>query len=371
MRGFACMLGFVSLVGLPFAVQAQGGSGAPPDFDRLVKELGSPDFQTREAATTKLRDAGEAARTALQKAAGSEHLEQRARVRRLLDQLGETGLGDDPVRARDRLRGRPLEPGRPRVEVRRQRGARSMPRLEDYGGRLDDYMDALSEFLDEMTRSPRSQHEALDRWVRGGSFSISLVGPGQTTRVMRNGESISFTRDATGKVTLEVGRVDQRTGKVEAVGTYSGKDLEAFKEAHGEIYDRYRDTGVFDSSRHGFVTEWPLPRAPVRPPTVRAQSQAGTDAVHGATIAPVPAVLRSHLNLPRQAVLITAVKSGSPADGMGLRSHDVLTHMDGVPVASGADVRAVLASSTRETITLRLLRKGREMKLEGVRPERR
>lgn len=379
MRDFAYMLVFAVLTGLPLA--GQGATEPPPDLDQLVKDLGSADFKTREAATAKLGDAGEGARSALEKAVDSEHLEQRARVRRLLDQLGPTSGTDDPARVRDRLRGRPLEPvsppGRPRVEVRPQRGLDSMPRPEDYHGRLGEYMDALSEYLDQMTRSPRPPQGGLDGWLRDGvssSFSVSIAGPGRTTRVMRNGESIECRRDPAGKITLKIGRVDPRTGKVKAVETYAAEDLKAFKEEHGEVYDRYRETGVFDSSRHGFVTEWPSPRAPrspVRPPTVRAQSQVGTDVVHGATIASVPAVLRSHLDLPRQAVLITAVKSGSPADGLGLRSHDVLTHVDGAPVGSMADIRSALNSGEGDTVEVRVLREGRKMAFAGARPKRR
>ncbi len=376
MRDLAYILMFALLLGAPLT--GQGTTWTSAALGQLVKDLGSPDFKTREAATVKLREAGEVARSALEKAADSEHLEQRARVRRLLDELGETRSNDDPARVRERLRGRPLEPvsppGRPRVEVRPQRDLGSMPRPEDYPGRLDEYMDALNEFLDEMTRPQRSQPESLSAQRRGTStsFSVSIGGPGRTTRVTRNGESIECRRDAGGKVTVEIGRVDPRTGKVKAVETYAAEDLKAFKEEHGEVYDRYRDTGVFDSSRHGFVTEWPSPRAPrspVRTPTVRAQSQVGTDVVHGATIASVPAVLRSHLDLPRQAVLITAVKSGSPADGLGLRSHDVLTHVDGAPVGSMADILSALNSGEGGTVEVRVLREGRKMAFAGARPK--
>ena len=79
---------------------------------------------------------------------------------------------------------------------------------------------------------------SLERRLRDGvssSFSVSIVGPGRTTRVVRNGESIECTRDPAGEITLKIGRSDPRTGEVETVETYAAKDLEAFKEEHREI----------------------------------------------------------------------------------------------------------------------------------------
>lgn len=377
MRGFACILGLALLLGSPLLAQGRTGAETPPDYDQLVKDLGSQDFQTREAATKKLRAAGAAAQAALRGALKSENLEQRARAQRLYDEIGATGTADDPSRARDRLRGRPLRPvpppGRPTVEVRPQRGQRRpMPRPEDYRGRLDEYMKALEEFLDETTRSQRNRHQSLDRWMRerlGGGFSVTLGTPGQTTRITRNGESIEFTRDAGGKVTLKVGRVDRQTGKVESAQTYSAPSIQAFKDTHGEVYDRYRDTGVFDSSRNGFVMEWPTrPTRPMPPMPVLGNPKTAA-AVHGATLSSVPGVLRAHLDIPPQAVLVTRVEEGSGADRLGLQPHDVLTHVDGVPVGSRTDVRAVLALSTRDTVEVAVLRGGKRLKFEGQRPK--
>lgn len=58
-----------------------------PDFSELITDLGSPDFKIREAASSGLEKAGEAARPALLKAAGSQDPEVRMRAVAALQRL--------------------------------------------------------------------------------------------------------------------------------------------------------------------------------------------------------------------------------------------------------------------------------------------
>jgi hypothetical protein len=73
-------------------------SAAPPgkgDVGRLVRQLGSDDFEEREAASTALQRRGEAALPALRKALASDDLEVRKRARRLLRRFFFNGVDLD------------------------------------------------------------------------------------------------------------------------------------------------------------------------------------------------------------------------------------------------------------------------------------
>lgn len=93
--------------------------------------------------------------------------------------------------------------------------------------------------------------------------------------------------------------------------------------------------------------------------------------MRGATTAPVPASLRAHLDVPDQAVLITAVRRGSSAARLGVRAHDVLTHLGGAPVGSMADIRLALNSAEGDTVEVQVLRQGRKATFTGALPKRR
>ena len=60
--------------------------------------------------------------------------------------------------------------------------------------------------------------------------------------------------------------------------------------------------------------------------------------VLGASLAPVDAVLRSHLGIAEETGrVVTEVAAGSPASGAGLEVHDVITHVDGARVGRHRD----------------------------------
>jgi hypothetical protein len=69
------------------APPASTAAPAAKEIDRLVAELGSDDYQTREAAHKKLEKIGEAALPALEKALTSKDLEVRRRARMIVEPL--------------------------------------------------------------------------------------------------------------------------------------------------------------------------------------------------------------------------------------------------------------------------------------------
>lgn len=355
---------------------AQTETPPEPDYEQLVQDLGSLDFQTRESATAALKKAGAAARPALAKALSSSDLEQRTRARRLLDALDAGGGRVDAQAERDRVRGerlKPIRPGssvpRPRVEVRPQR--RRLPRLEDFGGRLDEYMKALDSFLDETRQIGPSLGEIENILrTRMPSFELSTRGGvGITTRVVKNDESLSLTRGTDGKVTFRVVRIDRSTGQSGESQVYTGSSMADFKHRHPAVYEEYRDTGLFDASRNGFVFTTPRQHGmrPV-PPERRTSRPAPRRSTHGVLMQVVPAVLRSHVDIPDRAVVVARVDRGSWAAGFGFQAHDVVTHVDGLAVGTPGAFARMLELGATDEVTVEVIRRARPVTLSGQRP---
>src|SRR5262245_27268005 len=74
------------LLTLPF-VTIVAVAGGDTEVERLIKQLGSDDFDERETATKRLQEIGEPALGALDKAATSAGAEVRLRAEHILDKL--------------------------------------------------------------------------------------------------------------------------------------------------------------------------------------------------------------------------------------------------------------------------------------------
>jgi hypothetical protein len=92
-------LGFLALMILPL-----GGSGkadlpqtGQPEIQRLIRKLGSENFQEREAASRDLAAIGEPARSALRSARDSSDLEVRRRAARLVELLVDADAAREAV----------------------------------------------------------------------------------------------------------------------------------------------------------------------------------------------------------------------------------------------------------------------------------
>src|SRR5438034_6413537 len=76
------------LLVLPF-VPAVADDPDDKEIARLVKQLGSSDFRTRDAATKRLKDLGEPAADALVRAMMTTDLEARRRAEAILTEIGK------------------------------------------------------------------------------------------------------------------------------------------------------------------------------------------------------------------------------------------------------------------------------------------
>jgi len=91
---------------------------------------------------------------------------------------------------------------------------------------------------------------------------------------------------------------------------------------------------------------------------VSVRSFAGRRAYLGVGLVQITSDLRSHFGAPAAAgVLISEIVKGSPADKAGLRVGDVLTTIDGEPVADKWEVvQKIAAHSKGDRVSLRLIR---------------
>ena len=83
----ATLLTAAVLITLSAAMAEEPPPTATPDFPKLIKDLGDPSFQVREAASDALAKAGETARAPLAEAARSSDPEVQSRSRVLLETL--------------------------------------------------------------------------------------------------------------------------------------------------------------------------------------------------------------------------------------------------------------------------------------------
>ena len=87
------------------------------------------------------------------------------------------------------------------------------------------------------------------------------------------------------------------------------------------------------------------------------------------TAAMVPPALRAHVDLPERALLVESVVGGTPADRMGMREFDILTHVNGQEVGSTEDIRRILtAAPNGEVSSVRVIRKGQALDLTAPKP---
>ena len=348
-------------------------------IDALLRDLGSEEFAVRERATESLRALGEAARPALEKIRESGNPEQKIRAGSLLEGLREAA----PPSTREGDRLRPIDPREPGQEPRQ--------RLSPFGGRapqpgeysdLRAYMEALARYMQERQRRlfgegqgglGHDPFEELWRSRLGPPASEDLPGGSITRQVIVNqgGETLSLQRNTDGSLKLEIMGPEAWPGQAPR-RTYEAKDLEDFKIRHPEIYETYKDSGIF-SDRGGVLRlefgspfDWPSRRWLTEPPApVDPAQRAPVPPVLGVVLEPVPDLLRAHLSLPLACLVVRRVSVGSLAERLGLRPLDILLDLDGRPMAGDADVGEVLTSvSGSEVLKATVVRRGKTLPLE-------
>jgi S1-C subfamily serine protease len=91
----------------------------------------------------------------------------------------------------------------------------------------------------------------------------------------------------------------------------------------------------------------------------------------GVNVQSLDADLASYFKVePNSGLLISKVDREGPAAEAGVRSGDILTHINGQQVSDPEDVRRMIGDSESETVELTILRHGQQMKMT-VKPEER
>jgi hypothetical protein len=365
--GVALVGGALSVWGV--AVAQDAGSGAAvgtevDDWSKSVEALGHAEFARREEAYTALRNAGSAARKALEAGAASKDAQVRWSSRRLLRLLEEDGAdvdgdGGAQEKARRVLRfnGEVPEPDS-EEPAKEQEGAEST---------IEDAIRDLEERMRSMERGFRWADTPPMRSEKGFQQREVI----QESREGRTHLSI----DAEGKVKVVLRRNVEGGEPVEEV--FEAPSMEALEREHADVHARVKDLA---GAGGVFRFEWPeMPRFQRgfdvdpfefwrRDGQEEGSSRQAKKAL-GVIVSPVPDLLRSHLDLPAESGLVVdEVIAGTTAERLGLRRHDLLLSLNGVPISRADEVRSALdAVATGGDLELSILRRGKTEVLRGVR----
>lgn len=344
------------------SAQERPADAAPPaaaaedGYDAQVKALGDPDFATREKAYAALKDAGDAARKAIEKGAKSPDTQVRWASKRLLRLLKEEG--------KEARRGLVFDDGDEAGRV-----LRAVPYVG--GGWQDPDFDRAMEDL--RRRMAELESKFGGQSPRGGIVPI----PGGGARVERHavsekdGERVEVRVDAGGKVKVTLSRMpeDGSEAKEEA---FEAESLEALEKEHPEIHAKVKDllgnVPIRTWTDVGRLPGIALPRLRFGYPPTEGGSV--KKALLGVTVSPVPDLLRAHLPVIPEGVglVVEEVLKKTPAEEMGLRPNDILLSVNGIPVSTADEVRsAVEAVKKGGEIRIRILRAGKAEEVSGKR----
>lgn len=293
-----------------------------PDYGALVKSLGDEKFDARTKAYESLESAGAAARKALEEGAKSDDAQIRWSARRLLE----------------RLDGQEKAP--PRVLRFGEDSGIGMPDLDEAFRDMDRRMADLNRRFEDLRGGLRFELRPDMRGTRGERHSI----------LVRDGERIEVREDAGGKVTVKMSTRGADGKSVEE--TIEAKDMAALEKDHPEVAKKVKG---LSGNGHGILDVDGLFRAPK--PAL------------GVTISEVPAVLRTQLSIQEgEGVVVEEVLPDTPAARLGLRRHDVVLAVNGIPVSGAREIRsAVEAVKEGGALALRVLRGGKAEEVSGTR----
>ncbi len=295
MRGLLLTCAALALGGLAWALD--------DDVDGWIKDLGSADPKTREAAAENLEKAGERARPALESAANSEDPEVASEANHLLKRLSG-GTREQGNRPKPQPGRRPMvRMSSTRVIVDRNGDTTSIQ--EDSAGRVvvketkdgntEEYAAESREAFTEKYPEVAKKY-GLDKDASG----LSLL-PGKGTP----------EQEELQKQIEELRRQAEERLKKRQEGKDPQKEADELKEALEE--QKRRDAKLPASRR-----------------------------VLGVATAPVDDVLRYQLDIPEGGLMVESVEKGSLAERLGLREYDILLSLNGKPVSAAADIRAAL-----------------------------
>jgi hypothetical protein len=357
------------------------GKDAPApaeDLGALVKSLGDADFAVRTRAYDRLKSAGAPALKALEEGAKSEDAQIRWSSGRLLREID----GAAPRRGILQFRDEGDRPGPDAGDPKPGPGGSPGWDVDlfdhfdhpDFRRSMEDLRRRLQEMEQEfrnMTRDMGNRAGDLTRDLAGRGFfrTFNLGKDGGVERrviVDRDGDRTELHVAADGKVSVKLGHKDADGKPVEE--SVEAPNMDALRKDHPETWAKVKDlVGDDIQIRVGPVP--PLPRFPDAPRLGRLFAQGDAKPVLGVTVSEVPAVLRTQLSLRAdEGIVVEDVREGTPAARLGLRHHDVILAVNGIPVSSADDVRSsVGAVKEGGDLRLRVLRGGKVEEIAGTR----
>lgn len=347
------------------------------DYKKLIEQLGSSDFDERDAAMERLRDAGDAALPALDEA-GTNHNDSEIRwnARRVAREIrrGETGkvkkLSD--LGWQD---GGGSQPGRARAKKGNASGPE--PGIEND---LDLTIPDLG--ADPDFAQMQKFFEGLQGSFRG-NFNLQHNNSGTSISVGPEGVKVTVTeKDADGNDKTE---------------TYSAPSMEEFREKYPDIAKKHLDgISIFGLNGNSKIQIQPGPNVfKFRPgiPGLRNFNNLGADPAQGADdrdsieaiIGPengerlgvgvrlVPEAVAKFLAIDAETgFMVESVTSGSLAESLGLKANDLVLTIQGRKIGAGeTTIREALASvPAGEMLKIQIVRGMEGMKtLEARKPK--
>ena len=334
----ALAAGTLGLVAAHAQEKPAAPAGDAPDYGALVKSLGDDEFAARTKACEALESAGASARKALEEGAKSEDAQIRWSAQRLLRRLDDGG-----------------EAPRPRVLRFDENAGAGQPGVDEPLRDMDRRMEDLRRRLEDL---------------RGG-FRFEIQPDAKGARVERHvianrdGERIDARVDADGKVAVRIGSKGADGKPTEEL--FEAKDMAALEKDHPEVAEKVK--GLIGDPIEFRGLGWPAWTGQGNDILDRLGRPAVAKPALGVTVSEVPPVLRTQLSIQDgEGIVVEEVLPGTPAARLGLRRHDVVLSINGVPVSGAAGVRAAVAAVKEGgALALRILRGGKAEEISGIR----
>lgn len=329
-------------------------------IERLTPQLRSQDEEVRDRAERKLFALGENGRQELERLAQGTDPTLSSLALRLL------ARDEWKTRATDGGGSQSLKSERPLEEQLRKLE-------EDVGKRFENLRQQLRNGVGERIDLSDLTENLPEGAVQSGT-------------VVENGHTFSWSKKSDGHIDVTV----QDSPDAEKQ-TYAFDSLDAAKKEAPEIAKRLEEhlAGVGRSGLHlqmprfelNLSQNWPrmpefrIPHEQMNELRRYLRDQVDPDD-HAALSGPVlgitweepSEVLRTQLDLPSRAMVVTDVRPDTAAARLGLARHDVLLTLAGSPVSAPEDVRKALDSVAEgDQLTAEVVRKGKHITLEARR----
>ncbi|HXG61332.1 MAG TPA: PDZ domain-containing protein [Planctomycetota bacterium] len=290
-------------------------------IEKLIQDLGAPEYEVREKAQKELVEIGSAALPALRKALEDSDAERAHRARKAIDEIErrarKPGEGDRSVRSELRVTGRDLVKGMT-FQLNPDGSVEVTVREEDKETGRKVHKTYRAESLEEFKRQyPEIAKEyRIDRFV-----------PRQD-------------REFKGPWAWKEWR-----WPFEPDESWDRDEWDRWLERQREFFERFRRFG---------------------PPGFRKEpGEAASGRAFGVSVGRVDEALAEHLNLKEgEGLVVLDVQPGSAAEKAGVRRHDVVIALDGKPVGSPEDFRAAVRQRLEKGFELEVIRKGRRETLK-------